>query len=57
VFSATMSRERNSLGDDISAWRKENPEFQMVDTVITQSSDSKFHCLAITVFYKDPKAS
>ena len=52
VFSATKMRERNNLGDNVTVWRKENPKFQIVDTVVTQSSDSEFHCFTITVFYR-----
>jgi hypothetical protein len=27
-----------------------------VDTIVTQSSDEAFHCLAITVFYLEERA-
>ncbi len=51
VFSATKAIERDNLGDKITEWLKANPEVKVVDKVITQSSDSEFHCLAITLFY------
>ncbi len=51
VFSATMAQDRESLGDKVTAWIKSNPSRQIVDTVVTLSSDDAFHCLAITVFY------
>lgn len=51
VFSATMAPERDQLGDKITAWLRANPGIQIVDTVVTQSSDEAFHCLAITIFY------
>jgi hypothetical protein len=53
VFSATVGPDRQRLGETITRWLAENPSFQIVDTVVTQSSDSAFHCLAITLFYND----
>lgn len=54
VFSATMAPERDQLGEKITNWLKEHPSYELVDTVVTQSSDEAFHCLAITIFYWDP---
>jgi hypothetical protein len=51
VFSATMAQERENLGDRITEWLRTRPHVQVVDTIVTQSSDEAFHCLAITVFY------
>ena len=53
VFSATMAQERESLGEKVTAWIASNPRRQIVDTVVTLSSDDAFHCLAITVFYRE----
>ena len=50
VFSATKYVEREQLGDVVTAWIAKNP-VKVVATVVTQSSDSEFHCLTITVFY------
>lgn len=55
VFSATKYKEREALGDRLTEWLRENP-VEVVDTVITQSSDSEFHCLTITLFYKKAAA-
>jgi hypothetical protein len=55
VFSATMAQERDQLGEKITAWLKANPGVQIVDKIVTQSSDEAFHCLAITLFYNDPR--
>jgi hypothetical protein len=52
VFSATKAREREGLGDLITAWIRSHPEHEIVDKIVTQSSDSEFHCLTITLFYK-----
>jgi hypothetical protein len=50
VFSATKARERTRLGEDVTAWIAEHPELVVVDKVVTQSSDSEFHCLSIILF-------
>jgi hypothetical protein len=51
VFSATMAQERDQLGEKVSAWLADRPTLKIVDTIVTQSSDEAFHCLAITLFY------
>lgn len=53
VFSATKARDREDLGGRVTAWLRERPGLEVVDAVVTQSSDREFHCIAITVFYKD----
>lgn len=52
VFSATKAREREELGETITKWIKEHPDYKIVDKVVTQSSDNEFHCLTITLFYE-----
>ncbi len=52
VFSATKAKERELLGDLITDWIRVNPNNEIIDKIVTQSSDSEFHCLTITVFYK-----
>ena len=55
IFSATMAPERDNLGDKVTAWLRAHPNCQVTDTIVTQSSDAAFHCLAITVFFwEDP---
>jgi hypothetical protein len=51
VFSATMAQERENLGDRITEWLRTHPQCEVVDKLVTQSSDEAFHCLAITLFY------
>lgn len=53
VFSATKARERESLGEKVTDWIADNPGAEIVDRIVTQSSDSEFHCLTITLFYKN----
>lgn len=57
VFSATKAEDRAVLGEAVTAWMRSHPTMEVVDTVITQSSDSRFHCLSITVFYLNPEAA
>lgn len=53
VFSATKARERETLGEQVTSWIRKNQGKQIIDKIVTQSSDSEFHCLTITLFYKD----
>ena len=55
VFSTTLARDRENMGENITKWLKENSQVEIVDKVVTQSSDKEFHCLTITLFYR-PRA-
>jgi hypothetical protein len=57
VFSATMAQERDQLGEKVSAWLADHPSCKVIDTIVTQSSDEAFHCLAITLFYWEDRAA
>jgi hypothetical protein len=52
VFSTTLARDREVMGEKITNWIKENPSAEIVDKEVTQSSDKEFHCLTVTLFYK-----
>jgi len=52
VFSTTLARDRENMGENITRWIKENSGVEIVDRVVTQSSDKEFHCLTITLFYR-----
>ena len=52
VFSTTLARDRETMGETISKWLRDNPGVEVVDRVVTQSSDKEFHCLTITHFYR-----
>jgi hypothetical protein len=54
IFSATVAQGREALGERVMAWLRSDPAREVVDTVITQSSDEAFHCIAITIFYWQP---
>ncbi len=55
VFTATRAREREALGETVTRWLSENPTVRITDRFVTQSSDSEFHCLTITLIYELPQ--
>ena len=65
IFSATMQRDRDALGDVVTRWlderrayaRKHNTSFEVVDHVVSQSSDQAFHCLSIVLFVNEGERS
>lgn len=57
VFSTTLARDREQMGDTITRWLHDNHQLEIVDKIVTQSSDKEFHCLTITLFYRErPRA-
>lgn len=52
VFSATKAKEREELGEAVTRWLRSNADLEVVDRVVTQSSDDEFHCLTIVLFYR-----
>ncbi len=50
IFSATKAREREEISDRVTEWLQ-TANVEIVDKVVTQSSDREFHCLTITLFY------
>ncbi len=53
VFTATKQKERSELGDVATAWLdKRHDSVEIVDRVVSQSSDQQFHCLTIVLFYR-----
>ena len=52
VFTATKAKDREELGEAITRWIANNPRAKILDKIVTQSSDSEFHCLSITIFYE-----
>jgi len=53
VFSTTLARDREGLSERINEWLGAHPELEIVDRVVTQSSDKAFHCLTLTFFYRE----
>ena len=56
LFSTTLARDREVMGETVTRWLKDNPGLVIVDKILTQSSDREFHCVTLTLFYreKDP---
>ena len=55
IFSTTMVAQRQQLGETVTQWLDGQLEIQLVDLVVTQSSDTSHHCLTISVFYHEPR--
>ena len=53
VFTTTLARDREAMGEAIGRWIAEHPELELVGKHVTQSSDREFHCLSITLFYRE----
>ena len=56
VFSATKAKEREELGETVTRWLRSNADLEVVNRVVSQSSDDEFHCLSIVIFYR-PKGA
>ena len=53
VFSASMVADRDQLGERVTRWIAEHLTCKVTEFVVTQSSDARFHCITITVFYRE----
>ena len=53
IFSTTLARDREQMGENITRWLTDNANLEIVDKIVTQSSDKEFHCLTITLFYRE----
>ena len=52
VFSATKHKERDEMGEVVTRWlNNKRGSIEIVDKIVTQSSDSEYHCVTITIFY------
>jgi hypothetical protein len=52
VFSATKARDRDDLSGRITDWISNNKaKINIVDKVVTQSSDNEYHCYTLAIFY------
>jgi hypothetical protein len=57
VFWASMFAQRAKLGETVTEWLAAHPEIELVDMVVTQSSDAYYHLVSICVFYKGDLAA
>ena len=51
VFSATLARNREELGEKVTEWLRQHPGCEVADMRVVQSSDREFHCISIILFY------
>jgi len=57
VFTTTLAREREVMGEAIGRWLAQNPNLEIVEKVVKLTSDQQFHCLSITLFYRERHGS
>ncbi len=57
VFSATRFNEREHLGEKVTSWIQDHPQFTPVKTLVRQSSDAEYHCLSVILFFASEKAT
>ncbi len=57
VFSTTLARDRERMGETIERWLAQNPDLEVVDRTVAQSSDKAFHCVSIVLFYRERQRS
>jgi|LNFM01.1.fsa_nt_gb hypothetical protein len=54
VFSATVAGDRERLGERLTEWIRAQPRpIVVVDRAVVQSSDDRFHCISIVLFYRE----
>lgn len=53
VFSATLARNREELGEKVTEWLRRHPKCEIADLKVVQSSDREFHCITIILFYNE----
>jgi hypothetical protein len=52
VFAATKFSDRAVLGEVMTDWIAQHPDYRITEIAVRQSSDSEFHCLTMIVFYR-----
>ena len=57
VFTTTLARDREVMGEAVGRWIAEHPELETVDHDVRLSSDHSFHCLSIVVYYRERERS
>lgn len=53
VFTETERHYLSDTGDDLTEWLAANPQFEVVASVVVQSSDRGRHCLTICAFLRE----
>ena len=55
VFSSTLVADRLRLGERVTEWIATHPHVKVTELVVTQSSDSAYHCLTFTLFFRESR--
>ena len=55
IFSASKHTDREKMGADVTAWRRNSASATITDVRTMQSSDNEFHCVTVVIFYKNKK--
>ena len=53
VFTATKAKDREAIGEKVTAWLAAHPALRVLRAQVMQSSDAEFHCLSIILFCTD----
>jgi hypothetical protein len=53
VFTETERRYLSEVGDNLTAWLAEHPEYEILEVVVVQSSDRSRHCLSAVAFLRE----
>jgi len=56
IFSATLARNREELGEKATEWLRRHPKCEIIDLRVVQSSDREFHCITLVLFYNESVA-
>ncbi len=54
VFSSTMHRDRDALGERVTDWLRSNAKLKINEIRTLQSSDTEFHCVTVVVIAEEP---
>ena len=57
VFTATMIEQRARLGEQVTAWLHAHSDRVPTAVIVRQSSDARFHCLSILIFWRTLSAA
>lgn len=53
VFSVTKARDREIVGERVSAWLESNPHLEVREVFVKLSSDNAFHCWSMVLLCAD----
>jgi hypothetical protein len=57
VFSTTKPKDRDGLGERVTAWLRDHPTFTVLHVDVRLSSDRRYHCLSILLFGHEEAAT